>query len=396
MTKSEIVKAAFQAWEPDMYKSMSLSVLAAHLGVSKTALYRHFANKEAIIEAMFESFFDEYFAHVEPAFEKALNEKDETKGLFVLVRGITEFYIRDKSAFIFSLCHLENPSHSMAQQMKNRNIDILKLPYFLSRERNYMILQHSISISIFYSAVFYLARIQNPTEADIQKALDRTEHQISHGFGFTQKDFDSINFDELDEIVTDSLASQSGKYNNMLKAVANAIAEAGSGDASMELVAKHAGLSKSGLYSHFKNKEDMLRQFFTIEFEKTYEDLADSPKTEKPEEQLYLMIASIIRYLQAHPEIMVALDWIRTHRIFCVELPMPPATLARFTDERFIKKVSQNDCEISLKELPEFLLFCITRLLKHNYILGKEIQFSHENIRFFYKFVISGIKGGDV
>jgi AcrR family transcriptional regulator len=373
---------------------MSLSVLASHLGVSKTALYRHFKNKDAIVEAMFASFFDDYFAQIMPAYENALKEKDEETGLFILIRGITEFYVRNKPAFIFSLHRLHDPSQNIGLQMQKRGINILKLPYLESLEKNTLFLQIAVSIAIYMTAMLFLSGNKNVSEKDVQCVLDRTEHQIAYGFGFTEKDITSINFDELDEIISRSLPAENGT-NTLLKAVANAIAQADGNETSMEMIAKEAGISKSGLYSHFKNKEDMLRQFFTIEFERIYSDLAAFPKTEKPEEQMYLLGASTIRYLQVRPEIMIALDWIRTQRLdLCLSLPK--TVIERFSDSRFIKKCPRSDLQLPLEELPQFILFCIMRLLKNNYFLGKEIQLSTENIRFLYTYLISGIdkKGG--
>ncbi len=401
MTKKDIVKAAFSAWEPDVYKSKSLSVLASYLGVSKTALYRHFKNKDAIIDAMFASFFDDYFAHIQPKFEEALKEQDEIKGFFILVRGITEFYARNKQAFTFSLCQLheyrKDPSKNMRLQLEQWGIDLQKLPYFASRETYFMIVQLSGTIAVFMTAMFfYHSGIQTPDEKDIQNLLDRTEHQISYGLGFTKKELDSINYDELDELISRAISSEMGGDNTLLKAVANAIAQAGPKDASMELVAKHAGLSKSGLYSHFKSKEDMLRQFFTTEFEKIYGDFEAFPKTEKPEAQLYLLAASSISYLQARPEIMIALDWIRTQRIG-LGLSIPETIISRFSDSRFIKKIPELvGRQLSLKELPHFMIFCIMGFLKSHCSMSQEIQLSIENIRFFYTFLISGIKGGKI
>jgi AcrR family transcriptional regulator len=280
----------------------------------------------------------------------------------------------------------------MRFQMKVRGIEIQKMPFFASNKNNLLVIQLSRIVAVFLVAMLFYTGNQNPSEADIQHLLDRTEHQISYGLGFSEKDLDAINYDELDEIISCSLPSEKTETDSLLKAVANAIAQAGAKDASMEMVAKHAGLSKSGLYSHFKNKEDMLRKFFTIEFEKTYGDLAAFPKTEKPEEQLYLLGASTIRYLQARPEIMIALDWIRTQRID-LGLSMPQTVIDRFSDTRFIKQVHEkNDLQMELSELPHFIIFCIMGFLKSHYCMGKEIQLSNENIRFFYKFIISGIK----
>jgi AcrR family transcriptional regulator len=403
MTKSDIVKMAFSVWESDMYKSMSLSVLATSLGVSKTALYRHFRNKEAIVDAMFASFFDDYFAFVKPKFEEALKEKDETKGFFILVCGITEFYVRNRTAFIFSLSqlhdHQDDPSKNMHLQMKQQNVEIWKLPYLASRKNALLIIQLSSTISIFMTAMIFYSGNQHPSENDIQHLLDKTEQQISYGLGFSEKELSAINFDALNMIISQSFSvtlPSIDETNNLLKAVANAIAQSGAKDASMEMVAKHAGLSKSGLYSHFKSKADMLRQFFTIEFEKIYGDVAafsqtSFPKTEKPEEQLYLLITSIIRYLQTRPEIMIALDWIRTQRID-LGLSMPEAILSRFSDSQFIK----GDCPLSLQELPHFIIFCIMGFLKSHYCAGKEIDISIEDIQFLYRFLMLGIKGGKI
>jgi AcrR family transcriptional regulator len=410
MTKSDIVKAAFSAWESDVYKSMSLSVLASYLGVSKTALYRHFKNKEAIVDAMFLSFFEEYIDHVKPKFEEALKEKDEIKGFFILVRGITEFYVRNRTVFTFALCqlheHKDNSHKNMRFQMENHGIDLLKLPFFKSHKNYFMIAQLSSTIAVFMTAVFFYSGKENPSEDEIQQLLDRTEHQIAYGLGFNTEELNCINYDELDAIISQALPSDTTGNDSLLKAVANAIAQTESGDASMELVAKGAGLSKSGLYSHFKSKEDMLRQFFTIEFEKIYRDFEVFPKTEKPEEQLYLLIASSINYLQARSEIMIALNWIRTKHLD-LGLSMPEAIVSRFSDPRFVKinteeenvhdnPLSTNPLPLSLGELPHFMIFCIMGHLKSNYFMEKEISLSRENIRFFYKILISGIKGGKI
>jgi AcrR family transcriptional regulator len=396
MTKSDIVKAAFSAWESDVYKSMSLSVLASYLGVSKAALYRHFANKEAIIDAMFASFFEEYIAHVKPKFDEALKEKDEIKGFFILARGITEFYVRNRPVFTFALCQLHehrDESHkNMRSQMESRGIELLKLPFFVTRKNYFVVAQLSSTIAVFMTAVLFYSGVQNPSEVEVQHLLDRTEHQIAYGLGFNTEELNCINYDALDAIISQALPSDTAGNDSLLKAVANAITQAGTGDASMEMVAKCAGLSKSGLYSHFKNKEDMLRQFFTIEFEKIYADFESFPKTEKPEEQLYLLIASTIRYLQARSEIMIALNWIRTKHLD-LGLTMPDAIVSRFSDSRFIKKNTEEDSlQLSLGELPHFIVFCVIGFLKRHYSTQKEMQISQEDVRFLYKFLISGIK----
>jgi AcrR family transcriptional regulator len=60
MNKDDILSAAFRAWGREGYKKMSLSEVAAELGVTKPALYRHFRDKERILAAMRGAFFDRY------------------------------------------------------------------------------------------------------------------------------------------------------------------------------------------------------------------------------------------------------------------------------------------------------------------------------------------------
>ena len=52
MNQEDILQAAFLVWGREAYKKMSLSDVAQELAVTKPALYRHFRNKEALLEAM--------------------------------------------------------------------------------------------------------------------------------------------------------------------------------------------------------------------------------------------------------------------------------------------------------------------------------------------------------
>jgi AcrR family transcriptional regulator len=109
--------------------------------------------------------------------------------------------------------------------------------------------------------------------------------------------------------------------NELLHSVAEAVACAGPWGVSMEMVAKISGLSKSGLYAHFKNKRDMLFQLFATEIERIIGFAEESMKfSPVPAERLYLAIFSIGDYLRSRPDVLIALDWLRTRRI---EFPEP-------------------------------------------------------------------------
>jgi len=176
---------------------------------------------------------------------------------------------------------------------------------------------------LFATLTFYMANFHNvsksltnpPDEQAISKIIDLISAIIDNGLGYNSTEINVIDYEELENRVQ-------GKLNNiaddpiLIKAVAGAVAEAGPWDASMEQVAKRSGLSKSSLYSHFKNKQDMLRQLFMTESMRII-DFAKRQieQSEVPQEQLYLGIFSIAEYLRSKPDILVALDWIRNRKL---------------------------------------------------------------------------------
>jgi AcrR family transcriptional regulator len=60
MNKTDIIEKALHVWGREMYKTTSLSRLAQALGVTKPALYRHFANKKALLDGIYGYYCDHY------------------------------------------------------------------------------------------------------------------------------------------------------------------------------------------------------------------------------------------------------------------------------------------------------------------------------------------------
>jgi AcrR family transcriptional regulator len=154
-----------------------------------------------------------------------------------------------------------------------------------------------------------------PSEEQVQEALASVEKRIACGLGIAASRLAAIDYGDL-ELRSAETVYESTQENDLLRAVAGAVAEAGPWNASMEMVAQRSGLSKSGLYAHFKSKQDMLGQLFLTEFTRIirYAEL-NIKASAAPEEQLYLAIISIADYLRSRPEILTALDWIRTRRL---------------------------------------------------------------------------------
>lgn len=124
MRRDDIIRAAFTVWGKDLYRTTSLSDVARALGVTKPALYRHFKNKDALMEALYEDFFDRYAAYLRlSVLPEDFFALDKTEKVVRIVRTIGEYYLRQWGDFVFSCTMvLGNPKekHGMASEMSRR------------------------------------------------------------------------------------------------------------------------------------------------------------------------------------------------------------------------------------------------------------------------------------
>jgi len=403
MTKAEIIEAALKAWGRNFYLDTSLSHVARELKVCKPALYRHFRNKNALLEAMNEHFLDDFAAFIYPAYEKALNGPDSTENIFMLIRAIAEYYARNVNIFIFSMVKLNDDkrdSLTYMEDLRARGIDLAHFHHSIQKD---YVFQPLIMRLINATLVFFMAGFHKrgktldnpPSEAAISKIINAIGDVIGGGLCYNYMEIVSLNYEDLENCVTGTVNHI--EDDPLLKAVAAAVAEAGPWETSMEQVAHRSGLSKSSLYSHFKNKQDMLHQLFVTEFMRIM-DFARQGMRQRtlPQEQLYLGIFSIVEYLRSKPDILTAMDWIRNRRIDLgpirkrKEKPMPE--FMRLFEE-IDNKILRNRESPFGEELwlsPWILFLIITTLMQANsgQMAGKV---PNSDIRYLYRFITLGI-----
>ncbi|MDR1240007.1 MAG: TetR/AcrR family transcriptional regulator, partial [Treponema sp.] len=334
ITREDIIKAAFRVWGRELYLATSLRDLAGELGVSKAALYRHFRNKEAILDAMYEHFFDDFTAFVKDEYDRARGAAHYRESAGIFSRSIIEYYARNRDAFIFSLMQVfdNRKLGDTGEALRRRGMDIDWFWLHAEPNRNHPpLFQMSLATLMFWVAVFHnrdqpvkgKLNEKNPTEAEIQALISRLEEIITRGMGLQKERVDALDYGSLEKNIPRS-QMDAFEDGDLLKAVAETVAEAGPWDASLDMIARRSGLSKSGLYAHFRNKQDMLKRFFVTEFERMirYAEEGIAAST-VPSEQFYLALVSLADYLRSRQEILMAADWIRTRRID-LGLEIPP------------------------------------------------------------------------
>jgi AcrR family transcriptional regulator len=398
MTQQDIIEAAFRAWGLELYKTTSLTQLAKALGVTKPALYRQFRNKEAVLEAMYRYFFDHFVGFTKPAFDAAQNSADVDQGFSLMIRAVTEYYVRYPFMFVFSLVRIfgnREKEQDIRQQCLSRGIDMRRPWNFEDAQLNYPSQSQLVMAGItFLIALFHknsIDRIEKLSEKEIYQFISFVEVTVFYGLRFNKERVSTLDYEKLE--ATGEYQTVEGE-DGLLKAVAEAVAEAGPWNASMKMVARRSGLSKSGLYAHFKSKQDMLGQLFLIEFDRivNYAE-CEMRRSGVREEQIYLAIAAIAKYLRAKPEILVALDWIRTRRLE-LGLSVPSRIHQLFADLRF-QECSENfpGFENQSEVVSQWVLFLIVSIL-----MGKPAELSFSDLplncfRILYRFIALGIKG---
>jgi AcrR family transcriptional regulator len=394
MTRNDIINAAFSVWGGGFYKTTSLSELAKALGVSKAALYRHFPDKDALFEAMNDSFFDDYAGALKPELDKAIASDDTREKLYIMVSAVTKYFAGHYLFFIFVLFALNKTSKPGFQfkrflkELKKRDVIF---PAASHSKDEYPSLMFLAGMTVFFGTKLFCKDYRSPetclvplTEEELQACVEFTVKKAWSGLCFDKKLIDGISFERLENLAAGIVKPPEG--DSLLKAVAEAVAGAGPRKASMETVARLSGLSKSGLYAHFKNKNDMLSRLFMTEVEQITElAAACSGLSSLWEERLYLVIFSVTEYLKSRPEILVALDWVRIQQLE-LDISAPPLLHDLFSGLTV-------DSDISSGDISQWVFLLIGTMLMWYYHRENNLNLSNRALRKLFRFVSLGVEG---
>jgi AcrR family transcriptional regulator len=407
LTKSEIEEAAFRVWGRNFYMKTSLSQLAKELGVSKPALYRHFTSKQALTSAMTDRFMDDFANFVRHDFEKAMQTNDADDGISIIIQCVTGYFAHNVYALIFSIINIYERNlevYSIADRLKTRGVDMGTLDCVI--EKKYKCDQKVVRL-VFAALTFLMSHFHKtkktmdnpPSGEDVKNITDLINRTIKNGLNLPPQKL-SLDFEDLEKKI-DKMTLKS-EQEPFFKAVAEAVAEVGPWDVSMEMVAKKLGLSKSSLYGHFKNKKDMLRRLFKNEFKRIIEYARQGISlSAKAEEQLYLGIYSIAVYLRSRPEILIAMNWFRTRKL---DLGKPDKNLEifRLFEDVDIEPVG-GTAEDDKQRLSHMICFLLINILVHptpifsaeqkKMIKNDNLKVQNNDIRVLYKFITQGLGG---
>jgi AcrR family transcriptional regulator len=360
---------------------------------------------------MYTAYFDDFAFFVKEAYGQVLSSQNRKESGFIWIRTIAEYYVRNRDAFIFTLIQVFNNRNrkQIENEFNSRGINFELISDRKKNDTSYPSKIHLTMTTLIFSVAQYhhMSKKSGEIPADdrVKSILAQIESRITKGL-----DLDAGRVSALDYLALEQRAAgkvyEDTENNTLLRAVAGAVAEAGPWDASMEMVAKRSGLSKSGLYAHFKNKQDMLAQLFITEFSRIINFAKTQIEASKiPEEQLYIAIISIVNYLRSRPEILVIMDWIKTGR-----LELGKKVTGRL--DRIIKNIAADVIQKHDKQwlvwIAQWILFMIVNTLawwprkecgrdsfsEQNKDWAKNAaEIPNESFRILFRFIALGLEG---
>ena len=367
--------------------------------MSKPALYRHFLCKNALTTAMTEHFCRDLADSIRIDFEQALAAPNPDEGLYTIIKALSGYFGRNVYSLIFNLTNIYEKKidgRAISERIKSHGLDMEIMRAII--EKKYMAYPSNLHLVlatlIFNLSIFHKTNnsMENtPTQEQIDTISSVTYETSIKGLGLSIESINSIDYEKLETILKNKIEEKIkiDPIEPLFRAVAEAVAEAGPWSASMEMVAKKMGLSKSSLYGHFKNKKDMLRRLFITEFKRIIEFARQGISlSDDPIQQLYLGIYSIAVYLRSRPEILIAIDWIRTRKLDLGKPEKDIENLRLFEDIKIdsIQNIDQKE----KNQTSHWIFFLLINILVR---MEDENSSCELDIRKLYRFITLGLGG---
>lgn len=299
--REEIIAAAFAL--TDNCTAWTLAEVAARVGVSKPALYRHFKNKEEIEAVMAELFRDKLLA--------VIDGSDGTqKGFRLCLRD----FFRDNAGFlgyfmtqIFAPGCFEEGIYGYLLGKSERVAQFHKTTEDMTKDQLDKV--HTDILKNIVSVI--LASVHEP---GIETMQDELLEILEKGLPALEAPTDE-RLNELDEAAV-LTPDEFGKDNRLFAAIAASVKQHGFAGTTTERIAEKMGITKSSLYFYYPTKDAMFEELMKTEHDMLLSLCAPRILAGKTlTEQLYSLMAVTANYLVMRPDIHPVFNWIRFESI---------------------------------------------------------------------------------
>lgn len=308
-TKEKILECAFGLYEKPRMSEISLSEIAAKAGISKTAIFRHYKNKEELMEKMREKFFE--------AFALMISQLDDSrkpynlKGVEKAVRCVFDFcqnYPNYLSYFLQESLSDELLTEGVNMVLLDNGINVINEDVFKDK-KNY-VAQNMVPSFFQHTLLLFLilafCSMKNVVKInDIERYKTKVSELIYSGLGKKKNPISEERKKELDEHCKLQLESDE-KSNRFFNAFVQLMQDNRSSKITVEKIAAALGMAKSSIYSFFANKNDYLMNMLFQETERVCAILKEkSAAAKNPDEAIYIMMRTQANYFAMRPQVIM-------------------------------------------------------------------------------------------
>lgn len=308
-TKEKILECAFGLYEKPRMSEISLSEIAAKAGISKTAIFRHYKNKEDLMEKMRERFFE--------AFALMISQLDDSrkpynlKGVEKAVRCVFDFcqnYPNYLSYFLQESLSDELLTEGVNMVLLDNGINVINEDVFKDK-KNY-VAQNMVPSFFQQTLLHFLILAYCSMESfvkinDIERYKTKVSELIYSGLGRKKNPLSEERKKELDERCKLQLENDE-KSNRFFNAFVQLMQDNRSSKITVEKIAAALGMAKSSIYSFFANKNDYLMNMLFQETERVCAILKEKlAAAANPDEAVYIMMRTQANYFALRPQVIM-------------------------------------------------------------------------------------------
>mgnify|MGYP002856507094 CR=1 FL=1 len=367
-TKNLIIKAAFSFYSEPCYKDFSLNEIAARVGISKPAIYRHFENKDAILKEMEKTFLDLLANHL-----RAVHEFERQGGAAAISKTNIPFartiqFFADNPQYInYFLTQFSTQldyEEFLATELEKRGINKdFSGVYFWKDGAPRFAFSES-----FYSgtSLLFFIKIREKvcSQMHIQPSSDFAQKLITFIEGGLQgcsREGDLIFPQTISDERKAFLKSHCKinkddlpKEDKIFSALAAVIKKYKMSGVTIERIADELHMAKSSLYFYFDNKNEMMKKLILRELSFMSEVCRENAvEAANYSEHIYISMRSEMEYLLLRPSILPICGWLMQNS---TNNPFGEETEINNVWEKRMTRPLQN-IDLGFPVMPEILTF---------------------------------------
>lgn len=322
-TREQILNEAFKLCFRSRSSMFSLSEVADKVGISKTAIFRHFKNKEELLSEMKNIFLSDLAEILNKGKYFFSGDKLEICGFEqfheISFNVISFFFDKPESlGFFLNLKNFENGmGPTLLSGLEEHGV------HFSDEFKSKIVTQRFVKLYFCLATmIFYFTRrmfIEKDSVSETKEEfIERIIKLTWNGIGRDEIPFDKKRLEELN-VVCDVSEIAKIEDTRFFKAFAKVFAENGINGVTIERLSDELNLAKSSLYSYFNNKAEFINKMLYQELNTIREVLVDKLKSVKSfDEMIYVIIKTESNYLLERPFVVMMHCWAsESHNTSC-------------------------------------------------------------------------------